>query len=104
MDITFKNFQSKAQGVDVHPESTAQPWTYSLTGLVSESGKFNKIVESGLPKGNLTAEDREQAIESAWKILWFLSSACSSAGISLEEVAERGMIGLDQIGDDFLPK
>jgi hypothetical protein len=90
MAITFKNFQSKAETVDVHAEGTEQPWTYALTGLLSESGKFSKTLEAGLPKGKLTNGEREKAIENAWKLLWCLSVACRFAGISLEEVAERG--------------
>jgi hypothetical protein len=61
-------------------------------------------VDTGLPKGNLTSEEREKAIDGAWKALWCLSVACRFSGISLEEVAERGKIELDKIGDDYLPK
>jgi hypothetical protein len=104
MAITFKEFQSKAEGVEVHPESTDKPWEYALSGLISELGKFSKIVDMGLPKGNLTSEEQERAIESAWKSLWCLAVACRFSGISLEEVAERGKIELDKIGDDHLPK
>jgi hypothetical protein len=102
MAITFKEFQLKAETVDVHPESTDKPWEYALTGLFSESGKFSKTIETGLPKGNLTREEREEAIESAWKSLWCLAVACRFAGFTLEDVAARGMIELDKIGDDFL--
>jgi hypothetical protein len=73
-------------------------------GFAEECGKFSKTLESELPKGGLAAEARERAIENAWKSLWCLAVACRFAGISLEEVAERGLVGLDQIGDDFLPK
>ena len=104
MAITFKEFQSKAESVEVHPESTDKPWEYALTGFLAETGKFSKTVETGLPKGNLTSEEREKAIENAWKALWCLSVACCFAGISLEAVADRGMIELDKLGNDFLPK
>jgi hypothetical protein len=103
MAITFKEFQLKAESVEVHPESTDKPWEYALTGLFSESGKFSKIIDTRLPKGNLTSEELENAIDSAWKTLWFLSVACHFAEISLEDVANRGMIELDKIGNDFLP-
>jgi hypothetical protein len=102
MAINFKQFQSKAEGIEAHPEHTERPWEYALTGFISESSRFSKIVETGLPKGSLTSEERERAIDSAWKSLWFLSVACHFAGISLEEVAERGMIELDKIGNDFI--
>jgi hypothetical protein len=90
MGITFKEFQLKAEQVDVHPEKNNRPWEYALTGLLSESGKLSKTLEAGLPKGKLSAEDREKAMESAWTALWFLAVACHHAGFSLEEVAERG--------------
>ncbi len=104
MAITFKEFQSKAQQVDAHPHSGAKSWEYALTGLNEESGKFSRLLEAELSKGKLAIEERKKAIESAWHMLWFLTLACHHAGIPLEEVAERGMAGLDQIGDDFLPK
>jgi len=104
MAITFKQFQSKANQVDIHPKKDDRPWEYALTGLLSESGKFSKNLEVGLPKGELSADEREKAIESAWMTLWCLSVACHHAGISLEEVAERGFAELDRIGDDFIPK
>jgi hypothetical protein len=103
MGITFKEFQRKAEQVDVHPEKGERPWEYALTGLLSESGKFSKILEAKLPEGKLTTEQREMAIESGWKLLWCLAVACQFAGISLEEVAGRGFTELDRIGDDFLP-
>lgn len=104
MAITFKEFQSKAERVDVHPERTDQPWTYALTGFSSAAGKFSKTLESGLPNGMLTDQERERAIENAWQSLWHLAVACRFAGISLEEVAERGFVELGKIGDDFLPQ
>jgi len=104
MALTIKEFQSKAEQVDIHPERTDQPWTFVLTSLASETGKFSKTVELGLRKGSLTNEEKEKAIDNAWKSLWCLAAACRFAGISLEEVAERGMTGLDQIGDDVLPQ
>lgn len=104
MDITFKEFQHKAEQVDVHPEKDDRLWEYALTGLFSESGKFSKTLEDGLSKGELSVAEREKAIESAWMSLWCLSVACHHAGISLEEVAERGFAALDRIGDDFLPR
>jgi hypothetical protein len=61
--------QSQAAGVDVHPESTKQPWEYALTGFNSASGKFSKTLETELPKAVLTIEERERAIESAWPAL-----------------------------------
>jgi len=104
MAITFKEFQTKAEGVDVHPERTEQPWQYALTGLNENSGKFAKILQEELPKGSLTASGREKAIENAWMALWHLAVACRSAGISLEEVAERGFFELDHVGDHHLPE
>lgn len=104
MGITFKDFQSKAERVDIHPERTDQPWTYALTGLSSTTGKFSKTLEVGLAKGALTPEERAVAVENVWQALWCLAVACHFAGISLEEAAERGLVGLDKIGNDFLPR
>ena len=104
MAITFKEFQSKAEQVDVHPEHTDQPWVYALTGLASESAKLSETLTTELPKGELTIEGRKKATDSAWQLLWFLTAACRYAGISLEEAAERGLVELDKIGDDFLPR
>ncbi|MGA2181323.1 MAG: hypothetical protein ABSH15_17305 [Verrucomicrobiota bacterium] len=103
MAITFKEFQSKAEQVEAHPESSKRPWIFPLTGLAEEVGKFSKTLEAELPKGTLATEEREKIIENAWPLLWHLSAACGFAGIPLEEVAERGMVGLDKIGDSFLP-
>lgn len=104
MAITFKQFQSKAEGVEVHPENTGQPWTYALSGLSSATGKFSKTLEQGLPNGGLTAQEREIVVENAWQSLWYLAVACRFAGTSLDEVANLGLVELDKIGDDFLPK
>jgi hypothetical protein len=104
MDITFKNFQLKADSVDVYPESSAQMREYALTGLLSETGKLSKALGGEPPDGDISREGREKVIENTWKTLWFLAAACRSAGISLEEVAESGMTGLDKIGNEFLPK
>jgi len=103
MAITFKEFQSKAEQVEIHPERTDQPWIYALTGLTEASGKFSKTLEAGLPNGELTPEERGKAIECAWKLLWSLTVACNLAGISLEEAAERGLSEMDHLGDHLLP-
>jgi hypothetical protein len=103
MAITFKTFQSKAEQIDVHPEHTEHPWTYATMGLLSESARLSKTLTTGLPNGEFTIEERKKAIDSAWKLLWFLTAACRYAGTSLEEAAERGLVELDKIGDDFLP-
>jgi hypothetical protein len=103
MAITFKEFQSKAERFEVHPEHTDQPWNYALTGLLSESARLSKTLTTELPEGKLSIAEREKVIKSTWQMLWFLAVTCRYAGISLEEVAERGLVELDKIGDDFLP-
>jgi len=103
MAITFKEFESKAQQAHAHPHSGVNPREYALTGLVEAAGKFNKVLEANLSAENLSPEDRQKAIDNAWKLLWFLSVACNSAKISLEEAAQAGITNLDNIGDDLLP-
>lgn len=101
--ITFEEFQSKAERVDVHPEKVDTPWTFALTGLLSETGKLSKIIDSTLPKGAPPPHTRAEIIDCVWKSLWYIAVVARMAGTSLDEAAQQGSSELDKIGDDFIP-
>jgi hypothetical protein len=55
MRTIFREFQSKADQVDAYPETADKPWTFAITGLLTEAGKMSRTTEHEPQDGSQTS-------------------------------------------------
>jgi hypothetical protein len=85
MPITFKEFHSKAEQVDIHSTAADKPWT-------SPSPAFwpmSRTLEHEPQNDSESPEQKHRTTEHAWRSLWYLALICRLAGISISKPHNR---------------
>ena len=85
----FKDYQTQSRKTAIYP-SMGQSYTYSLIGLIGESGevaeKIKKLIRD--KKGKLDDDYRKKIKKEMGDVLWYFSQLATDLGIDLEDLAK----------------
>lgn len=94
MFMSFNEYQEKAKGTAVYPDSLKV--IYPTLGLAGETGEVCEKVKKVVRDNNGVFENakKEEIILELGDVLWYVANVAADLGIALEEVAGKNLLKL----------